>query len=67
MNSDIMELSNTLIYDGKLKCGSKKVAEQKLVLPKREEARKVMHEEGGGIGCGMDGDECWLEEIMEER
>jgi len=67
MNSDIMELSNTLIYDGKLKCGSKKVAEQKLVLPTREEARKVMHGEEGGSTCGIEGEECWIEEIMEER
>ncbi|XP_038047126.1 DNA replication ATP-dependent helicase/nuclease DNA2-like isoform X2 [Patiria miniata] len=34
MNSDIMMLSNTLVYDGKLRCGNEKVAMTTLNLPK---------------------------------
>lgn len=33
MNSDIMELSNTLIYSGQLTCGSEAVASRRLELP----------------------------------
>ncbi|XP_070570774.1 DNA replication ATP-dependent helicase/nuclease DNA2-like [Ptychodera flava] len=33
MNSSIMEISNTLIYDGKLKCGNDKIATGRLRLP----------------------------------
>jgi DNA replication ATP-dependent helicase Dna2 len=33
MCSDIMSLSNELIYDGRLKCGSEKVANQMLKIP----------------------------------
>ena len=58
-----MELSNTLIYEGRLRCGSKEVAERGLVLLRRDEARRVMHQDGecdGGKGC-------WIEDVMEER
>lgn len=33
MCADIMSLSNELIYDGRLKCGSEVVAAQKLIIP----------------------------------
>jgi DNA replication ATP-dependent helicase Dna2 len=33
MNEDIMLLSNSLVYDGLLKCGNEKVAKQTLHLP----------------------------------
>jgi DNA replication ATP-dependent helicase Dna2 len=33
MCEDIMALSNTLIYNGRLKCGSRDVADRKIVLP----------------------------------
>lgn len=48
---DIMELSNTLIYDGKLTCGSREVEEQRLVLPRRGE-KEV---------------EGWMGEVLKER
>ncbi|CAI5760795.1 unnamed protein product [Candida verbasci] len=34
MCDDIMQLSNILVYENKLKCGSKKVANQSLTIPK---------------------------------
>ena len=33
MNTDIMSLSNTLVYSGQLRCGSQAVAEGVLLLP----------------------------------
>ncbi|MCJ1399808.1 Tripartite DNA replication factor [Xylographa trunciseda] len=33
MCEDIMTLSNTLIYDGRLKCGTAKVANSKIIIP----------------------------------
>jgi DNA replication ATP-dependent helicase Dna2 len=35
MNEDIMLLSNTLVYDGLLKCGNQAVAKRVLQIPKR--------------------------------
>lgn len=35
MNTDIMTLSNTLVYSGQLRCGSEAVAEGMLVLPRQ--------------------------------
>ncbi|XP_066304674.1 DNA replication ATP-dependent helicase/nuclease DNA2-like isoform X2 [Branchiostoma lanceolatum] len=46
MNSDIMELSNTLMYDGKLRCGSDKVATARLDLPAWTQLEEVMSELG---------------------
>ena len=43
MCSDIMHLSNTLIYDGRLKCGTEAVAHQALEVPHAEKSLKVHH------------------------
>lgn len=37
MNEDIMLLSNSLVYDGLLKCGSESVAKRVLQIPDRAE------------------------------
>lgn len=37
MNQDIMELSNTLIYENRLKCGTLDVAKAQLQLPNWDE------------------------------
>jgi DNA replication ATP-dependent helicase Dna2 len=52
MNEDIMSLSNKLIYSGRLKCGSEKVRDQELVLPREKRGGK----------CG-----CWLDRLLEPR
>ena len=60
MNADIMLLSNRLIYDGRLKCGSKEVAERCLKVPRRE----VAHSEER---CGAwKGARCWLDRLLDE-
>lgn len=41
MCSDVMTVSNTLIYEGRLKCGSEQVASQSLVLPYPERVESV--------------------------
>ncbi|KAJ7095853.1 DNA replication factor Dna2-domain-containing protein [Mycena belliarum] len=60
MNEDIMTLSNKLIYSGRLRCGSKAVAEQTLVLPDRTYLQN-MH---AGKQCHSTG--CWIESLLSE-
>ena len=58
MNSDIMSLSNSLIYDSKLQCGSDQVASRSLALP-----------DGGAIRrlCSKSqSTSCWLEDVVYE-
>ncbi|KAI8970649.1 Dna2-domain-containing protein [Trametes punicea] len=60
MNSDIMLLSNKLIYSNRLKCGSEAVALQSLSLPNEKflrllHAKSTCHESS-----------CWLNELMRE-
>jgi DNA replication ATP-dependent helicase Dna2 len=43
MCSDIMHLSNTLIYNGRLKCGTEAIAQQSLQLPKMEQSIELHH------------------------
>lgn len=59
MNSDIMLLSNQLIYENRLRCGSDEVARQSLVLPSRKACADI-----GTAACG---DNCWVQALMEER
>lgn len=61
MNEDIMALSNRLIYEDRLCCGSEAVAQQTLRLPDRTflnglHAEKACHSSG-----------CWIEKLMAER
>ncbi|XP_078576312.1 DNA replication ATP-dependent helicase/nuclease DNA2-like isoform X2 [Branchiostoma floridae x Branchiostoma japonicum] len=56
MNSDIMDLSNTLMYDGKLRCGSDKVATARLDLPAWTQLEEVM----SGLGVAS----SWIREAL---
>ena len=60
MNEDIMLLSNHLIYEGRLKCGSEEVAKRALVLPSKKSCTAMM----GTSSCE---DGCWLQAMMEEK
>ncbi|KAK4689519.1 DNA replication ATP-dependent helicase/nuclease Dna2, partial [Tremellales sp. Uapishka_1] len=53
MNEDIMTLSNRLIYENKLKCGSEQVAKQSLVLKDPK-------------GCGAGCEDCWIKSLLKE-
>lgn len=63
MNEDIMLLSNHLIYENRLQCGSESVKHQALTLP----APKACHDiwAGGGSRCGERA--CWLQDLMSEK
>jgi DNA replication ATP-dependent helicase Dna2 len=58
MNEDIMLLSNNLIYEGKLKCGSNEVAQRGLDL-----GRKTCGEVFGRP-CVQP---CWVQDLMDPR
>ncbi|KAF8528420.1 Dna2-domain-containing protein [Hysterangium stoloniferum] len=60
MNSDIMLLSNKLIYSGRLRCGSKTVAERAFVLPNRKALRSWCKNT-----CQIK--PCWIKTLLEEN
>lgn len=62
MNEDIMLLSNTLIYEGRLRVGSESVGKKGLVLPNRRGCADL----GCGASCG-DGESCWIQHLLKER
>ncbi|KAI9801004.1 MAG: hypothetical protein M1825_003538 [Sarcosagium campestre] len=71
MCEDIMALSNTLIYSGRLKCGSEAVASKSLIVP-RMESLSAHHissliglnaEEAPCIGPSRGN--CWLRDLLE--
>ncbi|KAF9010450.1 Dna2-domain-containing protein [Hymenopellis radicata] len=62
MNSDIMLLSNKLIYSDRLRCGSQEVANQCLKLPNRRFLQSI---HGGKLTCHQKG--CWLEYLMSDK
>ena len=49
MNRDIMELSNTLIYEHRLKCGTEGVAHARLELPNWDELVAHVNENTAGV------------------
>ncbi|KAK0199920.1 DNA replication factor Dna2-domain-containing protein [Desarmillaria ectypa] len=61
MNSDIMMLSNKLIYSDRLRCGSQAVANHSLVLPNRDFLKGI---HGRKLTCHRNG--CWIEQLMSE-
>jgi len=63
MNSDIMLLSNQLIYDNRLSCGCEEVAKRSLSLPNRQFLNDL-HSASGPRDCGPS---CWLEALVNDR
>lgn len=62
MNSDIMLLSNKLIYNNRLCCGCEEVANRTLKLPNKQ-FLKQSHSRHA-LACGTN---CWLEALVDER
>lgn len=58
MNESIMKISNHLIYQGLLKCGSDAVAKQVLDVPTKQAALDEVH---SASTCKQD---CWLESLL---
>ncbi|KAK7049300.1 DNA replication endonuclease-helicase Dna2 [Paramarasmius palmivorus] len=61
MNSDIMYLSNKLIYSDRLRCGSEEVATRSLVLPDRSFLHSL-HQATDACSAT----DCWIERLMSE-
>ena len=64
MNADIMLLSNRLIYNDRLKCGSEEVARRCLKLSGRQFLDRL-HVGGNKESCSRK--TCWLEKVADER
>lgn len=61
-----MLLSNHLIYENRLKCGSEAVANQSLVLPNRKACAEWCKD--ATCSKGDEGpEECWIQGLMNER
>jgi DNA replication ATP-dependent helicase Dna2 len=65
MAKEIMDVSNVVVYDGKLKCGNFLVASRQMQLPHFEAGLKSVHETSGEACKGL-GD-CWLRAILDPR
>lgn len=69
MNADVMLLSNTLIYSGRLKCGTQKVAERRLHIPRLETGLAAFHyssqiSSDPASGLCRNSDACWLRRCL---
>ncbi|KTW25775.1 hypothetical protein T552_03388 [Pneumocystis carinii B80] len=65
MNKDIMLLSNTLIYNGKLKCGDEKIAYKLFDCGDFQMLDALHSKEGHEFVCNIN--ECWIKKILEPR
>lgn len=63
MNEDIMHLSNTLTYEGKLRCGSDEVAKRCLEIP----SYHFIDDLHDRTGDKCDRISCWLEYLLSPR
>ncbi|KAH6958913.1 AAA domain-containing protein [Fusarium avenaceum] len=74
MCEDIMTLSNTLIYDGKLRCGTEQLRKRKLHIP-RMETLAQRHYDASNIHaatprsfCSAPGpSRCWLYDLLDSE
>lgn len=64
MNSDIMLLSNRLIYGDRLRCGSDSVARRSLKIPDSSYLRGL---ESRSSACQAADVPCWLNRLFDER
>ncbi|KAJ8245090.1 hypothetical protein GJAV_G00275500, partial [Gymnothorax javanicus] len=62
MNSKIMSLSNTLVYDGKLECGSEQTARAELQLPKRMAVERDLER-----SLGQAEHSGWIKAVLESE
>lgn len=69
MNSEIMSLSNTLIYSGRLKCGTETIAKRRLVLPDFEALKRFGQPTGydhlqTSVSTVTETSTCWIQEAL---
>lgn len=73
MCEDIMTLSNTLIYDGQLRCGTEAVRTRQLHIPKMEALRQKHFDSSSlrlpgtprSICTGPGPSKCWLYDVLD--
>ncbi|RWA07722.1 hypothetical protein EKO27_g7386 [Xylaria grammica] len=73
MCEDVMTLSNTLIYEGRLKCGTETLRHQKLAIPymshlrqKHYDANTIMRPGTPRSFCvNWNSDHCWLHHLLD--
>lgn len=65
MAKEIMDVSNVIVYGGKLKCGNFKVASRQMQLPRFETGLQSVHE-NSGEACNVLAD-CWLRAVLDTR
>ena len=72
MCEDIMTLSNTLIYDGRLKCGTPIVADRAIVIPKIDALRlhhhnplSILSADPKKVCLGPTRGSCWLRDLLD--
>lgn len=58
-----MSLSNSLFYNGGLRCGSERVATQALDVPKVEEVKAGLHSDDDD--WDGKGDRAWLQKVLD--
>ncbi|KAJ8097793.1 DNA replication factor Dna2-domain-containing protein [Lipomyces tetrasporus] len=64
MCEEVMTLSNVLIYNGRLKCGTPEVAVRKLPVPRLQQGLDEIHSGGGG-NCKSE--RCWIADLLNEQ
>ncbi|CAO3618121.1 unnamed protein product [Cunninghamella blakesleeana] len=71
MNRDIMAITNKLIYDYKLKCGSDIIANKSLKIPHFNQGIASIHstttncDSLDGLNSYLNHDDCWLKHIID--
>ena len=69
MCEDIMLLSNTLIYSGRLKCGTPEIAARSLEIPNMQALHQFHANEFRSsqqeICFGMDQGRCWIKDVLQ--
>lgn len=66
MNADIMSLSNTLTYQGRLCCGNENVAASFVRMPFLEKSMRMTHSNPQSV-CSGRRKECWIEKCLSEQ
>ncbi|KAI9738683.1 MAG: Tripartite DNA replication factor [Cirrosporium novae-zelandiae] len=69
MCQEVMLLSNTLIYNGRLKCGTEKVATRSLSIPNISHLKQFHHEDPfttqpSCLGSANGNSKCWLQDLI---
>ncbi|QSZ30374.1 hypothetical protein DSL72_004897 [Monilinia vaccinii-corymbosi] len=72
MNADVMALSNILIYNGRLKCGSDSVASRRIIIPEMDALKahhhtpsSILHSTQKYICLEPKRGRCWLRDLLD--